>query len=67
MAIGYDNAYIIIIQVGGDLKRAIMAHLVDKEVVERANSVAVLGIWAALAACIVGALAYDVAHWLEGW
>jgi hypothetical protein len=67
LAIGCVSAYIILIQVGGDLKRAIMAHLVDKEVVERANSVAVLGIWAALAACVVGALAYDIAHWLEGW
>jgi hypothetical protein len=47
---------------------AIMTHLVDKNLVERANTVLVLGIlWAGLAICVLGALAYDIAHWLEGW
>jgi hypothetical protein len=56
------------VRVGGDSKRAVMAHLVDKEFVERANTVLLLGIlWGALAACVIGALAYDVAYWLEGW
>jgi hypothetical protein len=45
-----------------------MAHLVDKDFVQRANTVVLLGIlWGALAACVVGALAYDIAYWLEGW
>ena len=45
-----------------------MAHLVDKEFVERANAVLLLGIlWTGLAVCIVGALAYDIAHWLQNW
>jgi hypothetical protein len=45
-----------------------MAHLVDKHFVERANRVLLLGIvWSAFAACVIGALAYDIAHWLKGW
>ncbi len=45
-----------------------MAHLVDKQFVQRANTVLLLSIlWGALAACVIGALAYDIAHWLEGW
>jgi hypothetical protein len=56
---------------GGELEfgmRATMAHLVDKDFVQRANTVLLLGIlWGALAACVIGALAYDVAYWLEGW
>ena len=36
-----------------------MAHLVDKEIVERANTVLLLGIlWTGLAVCVVGALVY---------
>ena len=28
----------------------------------------VLGIvWGAIAACVIGALAYDIAYWLKGW
>jgi hypothetical protein len=45
-----------------------MAHLVDKEFVQRANAVLLLGtLWGALAACVIGALVYDIAYWLEGW
>jgi hypothetical protein len=45
-----------------------MAHLVDKEFVERANTVLLLGVlWGGLAACVIGALAYDIAYWLQGW
>ena len=46
---------------------AIMTHLVDKNVVERANTVLLLGIlWGGLAICVLGALAYDVVYWLDG-
>lgn len=45
-----------------------MAHLVDKEVVERANTMLMLGIlWAGFAVCVVGALAYDIGYWLQAW
>jgi hypothetical protein len=34
----------------------------------RANRIIVLAVlWAALAACIVGALAFDIADWLSAW
>jgi hypothetical protein len=46
---------------------AIVTHLVDKNVVERANTVLLLGIlWGGLAICVLGALAYDVVYWLDG-
>jgi len=42
-----------------------MAHLVDKEVVGRANAVLLLsGLWGGFAACVIGALAYDISYWL---
>jgi hypothetical protein len=45
-----------------------MAHLIDKNLVERANTALLLGIlWAALGICVLGALAYDIACWFEGW
>jgi hypothetical protein len=45
-----------------------MAHLIDKNLVERANTALVLGIlWAALGTCVLGALAYDIRYCLEGW
>jgi hypothetical protein len=45
-----------------------MAHLLDKNLVERANTMLLLGIlWAALATCVLGALAYDISYWFEGW
>ena len=47
---------------------AIMAHLVDKRLVERANTVLLLGIlWSGLALCVLGALSYDIAHWFSAW
>jgi hypothetical protein len=46
----------------------VMAHLIDKSFVERANAVLLLGIlWSALAVCVLVALAYDIAYWLDGW
>jgi hypothetical protein len=45
-----------------------MAHLVDRGFVERANTVLLLGVLGGgLAACVIGALAYDIAYWLQGW
>ena len=47
---------------------AIMAHLVDKRLVERANTMRVLGIlWSGLAICVLGALSYDIADWFGAW
>jgi hypothetical protein len=46
----------------------IMAHLVDKKVIERANTMLLLGIlWSGLAVCVVGALSYDIVHWFGAW
>ena len=46
----------------------IMANLVDKSFVERANTVLLLGIlWVGLAACVLGALSYDIAYWFGSW
>ena len=43
------------------------AHIADKSFVERATTVLLLGIlWGGLAACILGALSYDIAYWFEG-
>jgi hypothetical protein len=45
-----------------------MAHLFERNLVQRANTALVLGIlWIALATCVLGALAYDIRYWLEGW
>ena len=45
-----------------------MSHLVDKEFIERANGVLLLSIlWGALAACVIGALAFDIGHWIANW
>ena len=47
---------------------AIMAHLVDKKLVERANAMLLMGIlWSGLAVCVLGALSYDNAHWFGAW
>jgi hypothetical protein len=52
----------------GATRRHAMAHLVDKEFVERANTMLLLGIlWAGFAVCVLGAVAYDIAYWLQGW
>jgi hypothetical protein len=43
------------------------ARLTDKSFVERATTVLALGVlWIGLAACILGALSYDIAYWFEG-
>ena len=45
-----------------------MAHLVDRQFVERANTMLLLGIlWGGLAVCVIGAFAYDIAYLVEGW
>jgi len=45
-----------------------MAHLVDKKLIERANTMVLMGIvWSALAVCVLGALSYDIAHWFSAW
>lgn len=45
-----------------------MDHPVDKHFVQRANTVLLLVIvWGALAACALGAVAYDIFHWLQAW
>jgi len=45
-----------------------MPHLVDKRVVERANTVLLLSIlWGALAACVIGAMVYDVVYFVKSW
>jgi hypothetical protein len=47
---------------------AIVAHLVDKRFVARANTALLLGIlWSGLAICVLGALSYDIAYWLGAW
>jgi exopolyphosphatase/pppGpp-phosphohydrolase len=47
---------------------AVMAHLVSKRFVERANAALLLGIlWSGLAICVLGALSYDIAHWFGTW
>jgi hypothetical protein len=46
----------------------IMAHLIDKNLIERVNAVLLLGtVWAALATCVLAALAYDIRYWLGSW
>ncbi len=45
-----------------------MAHLVDKEVVERANAVLLLGVlWGGLAACIIAAMVFEIGYWFASW
>ena len=42
-----------------------MAHLVDKEFVDRANAVLLLSVLGgAFAACVIGALVHDISFWL---
>jgi hypothetical protein len=42
-----------------------MAHLIDRHVLQRANTMLMLGVlWGGLAVCALSALAYDVALWL---
>jgi len=47
------------------MQSVIMTHLVDKHVVERANTVLLLSfIGGGLAACAIGAMIYDICYWL---
>ena len=47
--------------------RSAVIHRIDKRLVERANTVLLLGIlWSALGICVLAALAYDVAQWFDG-
>jgi hypothetical protein len=42
-----------------------MAHLIDKHLIERAEAAVVLStLWAALGACALGAVVYDIVSWL---
>jgi len=46
----------------------IMAHLFDRNLVQRANTALLLGtLWPALAMCVLAALAYDIRFWVAGW
>jgi hypothetical protein len=46
----------------------IMAHLFERNLVERVNTAMLLGtLWTALAMCLLAALAYDIRFWLVGW
>jgi hypothetical protein len=43
-----------------------MAHIIDREVVERANTVVMLSVlWGGLAACAIAAMVFEVAYWLS--
>jgi hypothetical protein len=43
-----------------------MPHLVDRHVVQRANTVLLLSmVWAGFAACAIGAMLYDISYWLS--
>ena len=45
-----------------------MAHLVEKKLIERANTMLLMGILgSALAVCVLGALSYDMAQWFSAW
>jgi len=46
----------------------VMSHLVDKQVLARANAALLLTfVWGGLAACAVGAIVYDVGHAFGAW
>jgi hypothetical protein len=46
----------------------IMAHLFERNLVERVNTAMLLGtLWTALAMCLLAALAYDIRFWVAGW
>jgi hypothetical protein len=45
-----------------------MAHLVDKEMVARANTVLLLSVlWGGLAACVIAAMVFEIGYWLASW
>jgi hypothetical protein len=44
-----------------------MSDSIDKNLIERVNSILLLGtLWAALAICVLGALVYDISYWFDG-
>jgi hypothetical protein len=43
-----------------------MPHLLDRHALQRANTLLLLSmVWAGLAACAIGAMLYDISHWLS--
>jgi hypothetical protein len=45
-----------------------MAHIVDKETVERANAVLLLSVvWGAIAACVIAAMVFEIGYWVDAW
>jgi hypothetical protein len=49
-------------------ERAAMGHFIDRQLVERANAVLLLGILGGgFAACAITAILYDIAYWLAAW
>ena len=45
---------------------AMMSRLLDKNFLERAHEVLLLGIlWSGLAVCTLGAVTYDIANWFS--
>jgi hypothetical protein len=43
-----------------------VSHLVDKHLIARANTVLLLSmLWGGFAACALGAMVYDLTHWLS--
>lgn len=45
-----------------------MPHVVEKELLQRANTAVLLAlIWGGLAACALGAVVYDVGRWFSLW
>jgi hypothetical protein len=52
---------------GAHDRQAPTFHSAGKSFVERAETVLVLGVlWSGLAACMLGALSYDIAYWFGG-
>ena len=50
----------------GPSSEAGMAHLLDRQFLERAETAIMLGLlWAGLGACVIGATIYDVAFWIS--
>jgi hypothetical protein len=47
-------------------RQAPTAHIADNSFVERAETVLVGVLWSGLAACMLGALSYDIAYWFKG-
>jgi hypothetical protein len=53
---------------GKPSSEASMGHFIDRQLVERANAMLLLGILGgAFAACAIAAVLYDIAYWLQAW